>query len=128
MGKRLFAVITVLLIMCVLCAKAPVYPVDSVLGQCVPSDSSEQHILVSEALSEPYSFEWAEKYLHPRFKKNIALIYSPLLSEILPAESVLYSRASISSDGTYAISVKIAESGKIISFAVSEGFISAILN
>ena len=109
-------------------AKTPCYPIDSDLGQCVPSDETEQHKLLAKALSEQYSFNWAESFLHPTFKKNLASVYSSLLSDILPAQSVLYSRASVNSDGTYVISVKTAESGKIISFAIMDGKICAILN
>lgn len=128
MRKRALIFVLILVSLSSISAKTPVYPVDGQIGQCVPSDYDEEHEFLSQALSEPYSFEWAEQYLHPKFKKNIALVYSSLLSEVLPVSSALYSRSSIGADGTYVIAVRLADSGKTVSFAVSEGYIAAILN
>lgn len=108
-------------------AKNPCYPIDSQLGQCVSSDDTEQHKLLAKALSEQYSFNWAESYLHPTFKKNLAKVYSSVLSDILPVQSVLYSRATVNSDGTYVISIKTSGTD-IISFAIADDKICAILN
>lgn len=104
-----------------------IFPEDSDLGECVFSKEVSSYPFLLSALREPYSLEWAEKYLHGDYKKNITKVYSSVFSEILPCRNVLFSRVQKYADGTEVITAKFPDSKKIISFAIKDEKIYAVL-
>ena len=103
------------------------FPTDSDIGECAYSADSPAHSFLLRALSEPYSLEWSEEFLHPDYKKNITKLYSSVLSEILPAKNVLFSKAKVYSDGSEVVTAKFVGKGYIVSFALRENKIYAVL-
>lgn len=104
------------------------FPIDDDIGQCVDADSVYEYRFLNNVLREPYSFDWAEQYLHPSTRKNIASLYSALLSDILPSENLLFSEARVGSDKSYVITVKFVDIKRIIAFSVMDNYIYAIVD
>lgn len=107
-------------------ASEPVYPLECDLGQTVPQNKTAAHELLAKALKEPYSFDWSEQYLAPQFKKILTTLYSSTLSEILPANDFMFSRANKNADNSVSISVKFMNTDTIISFVILENQIIGI--
>lgn len=101
-------------------ASDPVYPIESTIGQIAAANQTEEHKLLSKALSEPFSFEWCETYLAENTRKNITTLYSALLSDLLPSNEVLFSRANNNADNSVTISVKFPNSDDVLTFVVLE--------
>lgn len=100
---------------------------DKDLGQCVSYDASQTHQFLKDALSEPFGFEWTEKYLHSDFKVSLSSVYSSLFSDILPSNQLIFSKAKKNPDGSVIVSVKFIENQKIVTFVVYDQKISAII-
>lgn len=103
-----------------------VYPIDSSIGQTVSPYSTDNHSVLYEALSKAYDFDWTEKYINEQMRKSITAVYSTLLSEILPCKNVLFSREHRNADESITISVKLQDSGKVISFVLLNNRIQGI--
>lgn len=99
-------------------ASDPVYPIDSTIGQLVSNDRTENHILLNNALSQAFDFNWTEAFLDNIAKKNLSNLYSGLLSSLLPARNYYFSRAITNADNSVSISVKFAQTNDIITFVL----------
>ncbi len=91
-------------------------PLDSVIGQVAERDSSTSHELVYKALSEEYSFQWAETYLREDVRQSLISLFGSWLSEHLPAEDVLLSVSHGNSDGSVGLNARVG--GSCMSFIV----------
>lgn len=101
-------------------ASNSVYPLDNVIGSVCAHDKSPEHVLVSELLESEFSFDWAEKYLHPDTKAALVKIITPVFSEILPCKEFTLSNAISNGDGSISISAHLVKSGYVISFVIKD--------
>lgn len=103
-----------------------VYPIDREIGQIVKRDQTKEHLLLSEALSADYDFNWSEKYLAPQSRKILTSLYSSVFSDLLPAEDFVFSKGHTNADNSVSITVKFPKTGTIISFVIFENQIVGI--
>lgn len=107
-------------------ASNSVYPVDNTIGTVSAHDKTPEHILVSELLESEFSFEWAEKYLHPDTKAALVKIVTPVFTEILPCKEFTLSNSTSNGDESISISAHLVKSGYVISFVLKDSKVYGI--
>ncbi|MCF0262684.1 MAG: hypothetical protein HUK23_07215 [Sphaerochaetaceae bacterium] len=90
-------------------AGVAIYPYDNVIGQTCDKDSSPSHMLISQALSQSYSFEWTEKFLGEQNRKNLVDLFGQWLSENLPCNDYLISVSHENADGSVGLNIRVGQ-------------------
>ena len=138
MGKRFFFVAAILVVLSVLPVLAedsvpvriampskatgsPLLPYDKVIGQVVEPDCDENHVLLSEALGEDYSFDWTESHIAAEVRPALVRLFDRWLSTHLPCTLILMSVSHVNADGSTGINVRA--DGSCMSFVLSDGMI-----
>lgn len=106
--------------------KNSIYPIDSKLGQVVSCDSSPIHKFLCEALKAPFDYDWTENYVDSSSKALVSSLFSSTLSDLLPSEDFLLSKAKLNSDSSYSVSVRFIKSNKVLCFVIKDLKIIAI--
>lgn len=105
--------------------KKNVYPLDSDMGVLADVTTSEIHSFLYNALSQPFNFDWTETYFESKLKASLSTVYSPILSEILPASGFVMSNSIKNPDGTHSVGVKFSN-GRIFTFTILDSTIAGI--
>ncbi len=100
---------------------SPVLPYDRVIGQVVESDCDGNHVLLSGALHEDYSFEWTESHIASEVRSALVRLFDRWLSTHLPCTRILMSVSHVNADGSTGINVRA--DGSCMSFVLSDGMI-----
>lgn len=101
-----------------------ILPVDSEIGQVVQPDDTIFHSFLANIISSEFGYEWLETYVHPDSRASIAEVFSPLLSELLPAKNFVMSSLTQNGDGSVSISVRF--DSKIVDFVVDGSYLVAL--
>ena len=101
---------------------------DSKLPDVVSSFFDEELYHLESELRKEFTFSWAEDNLADETKVMLAKTLSPLLSNLLPCDNVIFSRATILEDGSKSFRFKdmnkggvysvVCKSGKIVSMSL----------
>ena len=103
-----------------------ILPVSAHIGQCAEADQTEEHVFLYKALTSEFGLSWFETYVTENIRSALASSWSTELSALIPASSLVFSRAKPNGDGTQSISVWFPEIKIRVSFAVGENGICAI--
>ncbi|MCR4676421.1 MAG: hypothetical protein K5634_04230 [Sphaerochaetaceae bacterium] len=96
-------------------------PVDSRLGNTADYTSDEEHRILSQALSQEFSFEWTEAYLDESNRDEFLKSWTNSLKKILPASGFIMSKSLENADGSRSISVRIPDYDSIYNFVIING-------
>ena len=100
---------------------SPILPFDRIIGQVVEPDCDETHIILYDALSENYTFEWTESHIAPEVRQALVHLFDQWFSTHLPCEGFLMSVSHVNADGSTGINVRSGDS--CMAFVLSEGMI-----
>lgn len=99
-------------------------PVDGKIGQIADWNSSREHLLLDQALGQPYSVQWVETYVEESMRSALVRMFGSWLSSHLPAKDAILSVAHGNPDGSVGINVRVKDS--CMSFIILDAKIIAM--
>lgn len=95
-----------------------IYPVDSELGMLADSKNSKTNSFLFEALNTTFSFDWCEKFLNEKTKKQITVMFSETLSSNLGNPFVMSKNRKIN-ENLDSVVVRFLNSNIILNFFIN---------
>ncbi len=104
----------------------PVLPVSTTVGQTSENNASEEHSMLSKALSEPYGLQWLETYVAPSFREAASELGEDFFPNVLPASGFVMSVSGKNADNSKSITVFFPGHGTTAVFVIKDNLICAM--
>lgn len=106
--------------------KTLMLPVSTKVGQTAENNATEEHRMLSEALSQPYGYEWLETYVAPDFRKGASELGADFFPNVLPSQGFVMSVAGKNADNSVSITVSFPSYDGRAVFVIKDNLICAL--
>ncbi len=104
----------------------PVLPVSATVGQTAENNASDEHRMLSMALSQPYGLQWLETYVAPDFRKAASELGADFFPNVLPASGFVMSVAGKNADNSKSLTVFFPGYDTTAVFVIKDNLICAM--